>query len=251
LLKAIKPDIYVSIVDNLAEIAENLKNDLYGRYKSMSLLDVIDWREAEIAETARMARESWVAPHRLFLRGDDIANLYAYIFLPERKAIYFSFPITHASDEQRSQSLAVIDELRVHFTVVNPGVITDVEFAQKLQSLPEDSSLRVGDLASLDGKIGQATVNRDYQLIDQSQIVLANYAVAINQEATTASIAADPYVPLSAGVICEMVHGDRRGKVVLAVWHPAAKPSPFFVYHAARVVADGREAVQYLTDNEL
>ncbi len=85
------------------------------------------------------------------------------------------------------------------------------------------------NLTHVDGQI----VDRDYKLIDQSQIVVVYY----------------PTTTLSAGVICEMKDAIHRGKRVYAVWLPSSPPSPFFTRYCTRWFRDERHLFEYFRTN--
>ena len=99
---------------------------------------------------------------------------------------------------------------------------------------------------------GDHTVDLDYRIIEQSDMVVVRYpSVQYSKYIVEKDVALPAiYVPLSAGVICEMVKGYRDGKKVLAAWLPKVEPSPFFRYHCFQLFASEQDLVDYLTQKE-
>jgi adenylate kinase len=84
------------------------------------------------------------------------------------------------------------------------------------------------NLDHIDGQI----VDRDYKLIEQSQIVVVYY----------------PTTTLSAGVVCEMKEAIHRGKRVYALWLPDQPPSPFFTRYCTRWFREEEALFVYLDE---
>jgi len=244
LLQAIAPDVFITVVQNLRGISEAFAKDAFARHRQITLEQILDWREDEIEETSRMAAEL-ERPHKIVLRADVVSNFGDLVFEPDKKSIYFSFPISHASPDQQEHARKLVDELRKNFTVFDPLCVDDIEFIEEIKGGGR-SPVPVGDIDALETRAGLMTVTRDYRLIGQSNMVVANYDVFLDAQA--GEDGSDPYVPLSAGVICEMKHGDERGKSVYAVWPLPNKPSPFFEYHAERVFKTSAELAWFLRE---
>ena len=84
--------------------------------------------------------------------------------------------------------------------------------------------------------------------IQQSDLVVVYYPKVAHTEAETGG---GFYIPLSAGVICEMVHGHRKGKRVYQVWLPESDPSPFFTFHCKEWFRGTAERVGHLREHEV
>lgn len=122
------------------------------------------------------------------------------------------------------------------YVVFDPASIDDAkhvgELHEKLRS--KTGTITERELFRIAEVVGDHTVDLDYRLIEQSNMVVVRYPSVEYKKFIEEKDKVAPaiYVPLSAGVICEMVWGHNKGKKVFAAWLPKnIKPSPFFRYH--------------------
>ena len=148
------------------------------------------------------------------------------MFKPERKKAYLSYPITAIEEEQPEQLDKVrsfLAELRKDLTVFNPLAMTELERARKLR---ENSCQEM--TAELMRLLEDQTVARDYQFIDQSDIVIVYYPVR------------EP----SPGVLSELIHGFSHDKEVYMVF--PYEISPFLQFYCTEIFKTDVELIDHL-----
>jgi len=247
-VRSLKPDLYISIVHNLRDLKRNLDKDPHDRFPNITLLDILHWRREEIQET-----RDWGDPCYIVARNEHTSTIFNLIFRPEAKKIYASYPISYSPEKDVLRAKRLTEKLRSrNYTVFNPLAIQDVEY---INELLVQRQARRGVLANypqeeidaLVTETGAQTVLRDYALIEQSDGVIIRYAGLKYLRIEKGQIIPDTYIPLSAGVVCEMVHGHNKGKRVYAVWLVKdVSPSPFFKYHCYRVFQSEKELFNHL-----
>jgi adenylate kinase len=176
------------------------------------------------------------------------------LFEPESKKIYASYPMSHVSKRQRDAASELISELRREgYVVFDPGSVDDAGYTDRLanQVMSDRQAATTYSREQIQGLVegvGDQTVKLDYLLIDQSDLVVVYYPSITYERYVKerGKVIASIYVPLSAGVICEMVHGYYGGKKVYAVWLPGGAPSPFFRYHCQKVFKSKNQLVRHL-----
>lgn len=250
-VRTLNPDLYISIVHNLPDLKRNLDNDSSGRFQNITLLDILLWRKEETEETRK-----WGNPHYIVARNEPPSTIFDLIFRPEAKKFYASFPISHSHQRDVLRAKKLIAKLRQrNYTLFDPLAIEDMDYIKELQSQRRErgrgalANYSQEDINALLREAGAQTVLRDYALIDQSDGVIVRYAGQRYQRYVEekGQVIPDIHVPLSAGVVCEMVHGHYKGKRVYAVWLVKdTLPSPFFEYHSLRVFQSEKELLTYL-----
>jgi adenylate kinase len=253
LLATLNPDLFITIIHNMKDIKNNLDHDPYHRFEDITLSDILHWRDREVTNTSTWARDLGKGHFRI-AHNEPAETLYGVIFRPEAKKIYASYPMSHVSKRQRDAAIELVDELRRRgYVVFDPGSIDDAEYVDQLviqmaRDRQADFVYTEEELRSLVNDVGDQTVKLDYLLIDQSDFVVVyypgvTYAKYIKDRH---KVVARMYIPLSAGVICEMVHGYQGGQRVYAVWLPKGPTSPFFRYHCQRVFRSKIQLLHYL-----
>jgi adenylate kinase len=252
-LAGLQPEAFFTVEHNAVDTFDNLRADPLHRFDQISLLDVLHWRDRETEDTARWARNLRV-PHYLISRSEPIKGLFSLLFQPGTRKIYASYPMSYVTEQHRRAAESLIGDLREKgYVVFNPGTLEDME---QVGALLDQRAKGAGLLAHVSEEevvnllraVGDHTVKRDYQLIDQSDLVVVYYPPIRYKRFDTRSkqVKADTYIPLSAGVICEIVHGHATGKRVYAIWLPKYTPSPFFTYHVFRTAGTKRELLKIM-----
>lgn len=248
-VRKLKPDLYISIMHNLQDLKKNLDRDPFGRFPNITLSDILSWRREEIEETRK-----WGKPCYIVARNEPPSTIFGLIFRPNAKKIYASFPISHSPQKDVIRAKKLIDELRSkNYTVFNPLTIEDEEYIRKLLKQRQSgrgvlAKYPQEELDALMNEIGAQTVLRDYALIEQSDGVVVRFAGQkyLRYAEDKGQVILDVHVPLSVGVVCEMVHGHNKGKRVSAVWLlKDVMPSPFFRYYC-RVFQSEAELLKHL-----
>jgi adenylate kinase len=265
-LGQLNADKYVCLLDNVDHVHARLVRD---HQIDHSLKDLLVWREEETLATEMMmlgcggGRRNNTADARggglgspaafyLLAVGRDHGTaemLYRLMFKPDMPKAYLSFPMTHVNDEPAI--LDQIDNFRrtmmEHFIVFDPSDLEEHELyqqalqasqqAQKVMEVPvlgEVIRFDIAEIMQVAGDIHAQIYARDFQLIDQSDMIIS-YIPAMP----------DGKPAVSSGVERELQHAHEATREVFVIWRPKAAPSPFITETATRVFGDLDEAVQY------
>jgi adenylate kinase len=223
-LQQLDPDCYVTVIDDYDHIKRRLEATEQWRGR-LRLWEILVWRDEEVVITQILA-QNFRKPHYVIARQEPPEILFDLMFRPERKRAYLSYPITAIEDEQPEQLENVRDflvELRKYLTVFNPLAMTELERARKLRE-DGDEEITPEIMRILDDQ----TVARDYQFIDQSDMVIVYYPVR------------EP----SPGVLSELIHGFSHNKEVYMVF--PYDISPFLQFYCTEIFKTGAELIDHL-----
>ena len=223
-LSQLDPDLYVTIIDDYDAIQQRLEATDQWRGR-LQLWEILVWRDEEVIITQILAR-NFRKPHYVIARQEPPEILFDLMFRPERKRAYLSYPITAIEKEQPEQLDKVMEflaELRKYLTVFNPLAMSELERARRLLE-GNDKGAALEIMSILDDQ----TVARDYQSIDQSDMVIVYYPVK------------EP----SPGVLSELIYGYSHDKEVYMVF--PYEISPFLQYYCTEIFQTGEELIDYL-----
>ncbi len=223
-LARLDPDFYVTIVDDYDAIQQRLGGTEQWRDR-LQLWEVLVWRDEESFITKILAQQ-YRKPHYVIARQEPPETLISLMFRPECKKAYLSFPVTAIEKEQPEkleEAQSFLGELRKYLVVFNPLAMTELERARKL-SEAQDEAVSPEIMRML----ADQTVARDYQLIDQSDIVIVYYPVK------------EP----SPGVLSELIYGFTHDKEVYMVF--PYEISPFLQFYCTRIFNTGEELIEGL-----
>jgi len=243
-LNLFNPDIYVSVVDEVVPTCLRLEKSSQWRSR-LSLLDILTWRDEEVFLTKSIAdfqrRPFYVVP-----RKDHPETLYKLMYNRDAKKIYLSYPITHLRDDR--DLLSTKDRFRerlrsLGFIVFDPGQIDDVSYLDHMLKAKEAGEefadfesegvafkVELRGLQKIRESIYDQIVARDYQLIDQSDLLVVYYQTQV----------------MSPGVLSEMSYGFSNNKDVLVVFK--GPESPFFHYYSTKIFRDEEEILSFLIE---
>ncbi len=247
LLRRLKPDMFICMVDNIEVVHHRLhaEHDL-----DATLKDCMVWREEEILASELVA-QAIGCPGGFFIlsRGrqvDTTETALRLITRPDMRKVYPSFPMSHVMD--MPDVLAEIDhfraELAKHFITFDPGDVDEKLLLDNALAAARDGKdfievkahsfggrkagppLRVSVKQVLDiaGDVDGQIYMRDFRLIDQSDMIVSLV----------------PELPggipgLSSGVERELQHAFEHAKEVYVVWKPKKNPSPFITETATKI----------------
>lgn len=223
-LSQLDPDLYVTIIDDYDAIQQRLEATDQWRGR-LQLWEILVWRDEEVIITQILA-QNFRKPHYVIARQEPPEILFDLMFRPERKRAYLSYPITAIEKEQPEQLDKVMEflaELRKYLTVFNPLAMSELERARRLLE-GNDKGTALEIMSILDDQ----TVARDYQFIDQSDMVIVYYPVK------------EP----SPGVLSELIYGFSHDKEVYMVF--PFEISPFLQYYCTEIFQTGEELIDYL-----
>jgi len=275
-IKALAPDLFVCLVDNIETVHHRLHRD---HTIDATLKDCMVWREEEILATELMAQAvrgtgGSVPPagsvgHNnnfyILSRGrhaDTRRTLFRLVCRPDMRRVYPSFPMSHVVD--MPEVLKEIDDFRAalaeHFITFDPGDVDEkllLERAllaaregktdQLLDVTPhsfggsktgQPIQVRVREVLDIAGDIDGQIYMRDFRLIDQSDMI-----VSLIPELPGAGGKDIP--GLSSGVERELQHAWEHTKEVYVVWKPKKHPSPFITETATKIFKSVPEALAH------
>jgi len=242
MLRRVNPDILVTMIHNLKDIKENLDKNYSHRFVGIDVTDILYWQNREVEETKNWADSLRITRNNFVVaRNEPAETLYKIIFEDDKKKIYLSYPMSYSGEKAKATEM--INKLRdMGYIVFDPASIDDIKYVECLMN--SNPEMYEGLAENVDDQ----TVKIDYLLIDQSDMVIVRYP----QEKIPGyeSRSDGMYIPLSVGVICEMVHGHYSGKRVYAIWLPEKDPSPFFEYYCKKYFRKEEELLEYLAESE-
>jgi len=265
-IAAIKPDLFICLVDNIEVVHHRLHED---HDIDATLKDCMVWREEEILATELMSKAIPGSQFYILSRGrhqTTVKTLFRLICRPGMRKVYPSFPMSHVMD--MPDVLAEIDAFRAalaeHFITFDPGDVDEkllldrsiaaakdgkdwLEVAphqfggavpSRSEGVPKPIRVRVREVLDIAGDVDGQIYMRDFKLVDQSDMIVS-------------------YIPelpggvpgLSSGVERELHHAFEHTKEVFVVWKPKKAPSPFITETATRIFKSTEEALKYFEDN--
>jgi adenylate kinase len=225
---------FVNVVDNATSICEANGSAAKWKDSAPNLEETQDWLREEEFVTEVLA-DYFDVPVFLVGRSHRVPNL-ADLFCTQKPRAYLSYPITAVRSEhpERLEELTrnVVPRLEECLVVFDPLVIRDMEYLNRAKASPLPASIADVTERAAD-QIEDRTIERDYQFIDQSDLVIVVYETDKS----------------SPGVIHEMSYASRNDKPVLAVF-PHAR-SPFLERNTSRIFQTTDELLQFLASPEL
>ncbi len=226
-LGQLDPDFHVTITDDYDTIRERLDGTDQWRAR-LKLWEILVWRDEEFFITEMLA-QYYRKPHYLIPREEPPHILYNLMFRPDCRKAYLSYPITAIEKEQPEkleEAQSFLAELRKYLIVFNPLSVNELERAKRLHG-NGDTEIDAEIMRILEDQ----TVARDYQLIDQSDMVIVYYPVR------------EP----SPGVLSELIYGFSHDKEVYMVF--PYEISPFLQFYCTKIFSTGEELIDYLQES--
>lgn len=245
--KSLNPKLCINLIDDIQDITTNMTAD--NRWETMSIIDFLRWRDFETRDAEEWAKNLGLETYILPVKEPSITLL--DLLFSNKKRVYLSFPMTHASEEMKKKKEKFVKKLREQFIVFDPLSIKEYDRAKKDHKIlaekyeknrEQKDKKRVDELERLKRELGNQTVVRDFKLIKQSDAVVVYYTTSevyvedpegerVNLYGQEINIKRDEGIFLSAGVINEMVYATNSKKNTYAIWTSKEEPSPFFSYH--------------------
>ena len=241
-LDEIKPDLYITIIDNVYDIKYRLEASAQWRGR-LSLREILIWQDEEIFVTKMLANYQRKLHYIIALQEpEDI--LYRLMYEKNVKKAYLSFPITHVTmfDEYLKQVKEFRDKLRKILVVFDPMSINDMKILAEAQKAEKEGkkiveitcsngdkiAIPLEEIKNASKEVKFHTVKRDYMLIDQSDLIVVYY----------------PVETMSPGVLSEMIYAFTNNKEVYALF--GKEPSPFFEYYSSKIFKSEEELLRNL-----
>lgn len=223
-LAQLDPDFYVTIIDDYDAIRRRLDETEQWRGK-LQLWEILVWRDEESFITKILA-QYYRKPHYVVAREEPPESFFNLMFRPSAKKAYLSYPITAIEKEQPEkleEAQRFLAKLRKYLIVFDPLAMTELERARRLHETQHESV--TPDMMRM---LDDQTVARDYQFIDQSDMVIVYYPVK------------EP----SPGVLSELIYGFTHDKEVYMVF--PYEISPFLQFYCTKIFRTGDELIEDL-----
>jgi len=258
-LRALEPDLFICLLDNIEVVHERLHRD---HHSDATLKDLMVWREEEIMAT-ELAAQALGLGNKFYVvsRGrhaDTTSTAYRLICRPEMKTVYPSFPMTHVVN--MPDVLAEIDafraELAKHFIAFDPADVDEKLLLDKaleaarngedfiatdppgsFSGAKEKLQVSVKQVLDIAGDVDGQIYTRDFKMVRQADMI-----VSLVPELP------DGMPGLSSGVERELHHAFEHGRDVFVVWKPKRSPSPFITETATKVFKSTEEALAYFDE---
>lgn len=249
-IRAMKPDLFICIIDSAERLHVRLKKDHRSQH---TLKDLLVWREEEILGTQMMQQGTRPeSPFYCLARGlhkNTVETFYRLAFESQRPRAYLSFPMTHVAG--LPDVIAEIDRFRETmkeiFTCFDPGDLEEAYlpyYAKKakqeghktieVEALGQKVNFDVEEVLQIETDINSQIYARDFMLIDQSEMIIS-FVPALP----------DGMPALSSGVERELQHAHETAKQVYVIWIPKKAPSVFVTQTASRVFFSAQEALEF------
>jgi adenylate kinase len=249
-IKALKADLYMTVVDNVESVHQRLVRD---HDLDHTLKDIMVWREEELLATEILANITRGYGHFYMIsRGRSISTahaIYRLMFEPQRKKAYLSFPMSHVLD--LPDTLAEIDRFKSamyeRFTCFDPADVDEYVLHTSAIAAHQEGrttieaeaaegriTLKTADVVQISGDIMGQIYARDFKMIDQSDLI-----VSLVPELPGGKPA------ISSGVERELQHAFEGGKEVYVIWTGRSTPSPFITETATKVFGNTDDATAF------
>ncbi len=254
-VKALNPDLFFVVVDDLVRVRERLKKDPQWREHSFTLIELSQWRREEITGIYNLSRN--FTPHKEFYivakeHGSDL--LEDLIFNRHKKKVYLSHPITGEGLDFFKNVRQFADALQPYYTIFDPSMIKDWELVEAWRTVRNEAMAKGKGLpekikVTMRYSDGVKKYEVDYWDIEaainnlRAQVIDIDYKII---ESSSYVVAYHPREQLSAGVLCEMVQAKGLAKFVY-VFYPF-EPSPFFEWYATKIFPKEDELVSFLKE---
>jgi adenylate kinase len=269
-IAAMKPDVFICLVDNIEVVHNRLHRDFD---LDATLKDCMVWREEEILATEILSQAVPGSKFYIVSRGRHIPTTrttFRLVCRPNMKKVYPSFPMSHVVD--MPDILKEIDDFRAqlaeHFITFDPGdvdekllldravakakegkvdewlEVTPHTFGGSVAQNEKPLRVRVREVLDIAGDIDGQIYMRDFKLIDQSDMI-----VSLVPELPGAGGKDIP--GLSSGVERELQHAWEHTKEVYVVWKPKKNPSPFITETATKIFRSVQEALSYFEEKNM
>lgn len=216
---ALKPDKFVTFVDDAEKILERLNRRSQWATQDFALRDILYWINDEVNTTDDWA-DNAEKPFYIVPTAAPAHFFYKILQKPESEIVYISMPLTFAYDPITQKRVdGLVKFLERYFTIIDPRWID-----------PLSASKGKG----FDRAIYNNVVNRDLEwFVRQSKRVIAYF----------------PKIVLSSGLVIEVKDAFKSTKDTWLIWPKGKSISPFSKQYARKVFYSLGEVKKYVKEN--
>ena len=251
--RKLNPDKFIVLLDDIVRIKERLRQDPQWSDKEFTLVELTKWRRTEVDGIEALAHQ-FDPPKEFYILPveHNPKVLFELVTNARKKKIYLSYPITSTTEEERARTAEFARQIEDLYIIFDPITIKEWSLVEQWNEERDKAKGKKGRMpesikCSISYELGDKTyecdseeirhairdirhqiVERDYMLINAS-----DYVVAYHQRRQ-----------ISAGVICELVHGKTNGKFVYVMY--PYEPSPFLEYYSHRLFTSTEQLLEFL-----
>jgi len=254
-VKTLNPDMFLVIIDDLIRVRERLEKDPQWREYDFTLVELAQWRRAEIMGVYGLSRS--FTPHKEFYlvaKEHGVSLLRDLIFNRHKKKVYLSHPITGEDKSFFRKVRKFAESLQPYYTVFDPYMIKDWDMVETWRRMRNEALTKGGDVPErINVTIEYADGLRRYELESwdietaikniRAQIIDTDYKII---ESCHYVIVYHPREEISAGVMSEMIQAKGMAKFVY-VFYPI-EPSPFFEWYSTKIFLKEDELIKFLKE---
>lgn len=231
-LAGLRVDGFLNVIDHVEGVLSTNSSDAQWGELAPDLAETQDWMMEEEFVTEVLS-SVFGAPCTLIAREHDVCNLADY-FTTDKVRAYLSYPITAIRGENpellEEIRTSLVPALREQLVVFDPLTIRDMELAGRGTYQRGGASKKLSAVSRQ--KIEARTIERDYQFIDQSQIVVVAYLTDKN----------------SAGVMSEIKYAAGLNKPVIGVF--LKDGGPFLRRNTSHAFGSIDDLLQFVRSDE-
>ncbi len=197
-VKALNPDFFLVVADDLVRVRERLKDDPQWREHGFTLIELSQWRREEITGIYNFSRD--FTPHKEFYvvaKEHGIDLLEDLIYNSHKKKVYLSHPITGENSDFFNKVRRFAAALQPYYTIFDPYMIKDWELVEtwrtvcneamaKGKGLPEKINVTIRyfdgvkkyevdswDIEAAINNLRAQVIDIDYKIIESGSYVVA------------------------------------------------------------------------------
>jgi len=191
--------LLINVVQDLDRIQRYLEGTAWGR---RNILELLMWRDEERLLTDIYAGICGGVRSFTVAAAEPPSTIEQLIWHPDVKRVYLSFPMTAIkNDKEANKEIRTFrDRLREFVVVFDPASCEDY-----------DKTYQRPDMKIIKKEVGQATIERDFRYIDQTDAIVVYYPKRVD----------------SQGVDAEMRHAFESGKPVYLYCPDELRYGPF------------------------
>ena len=233
------PDMIITLIDNVEAVKANLEHmkeqGILPKDARYTLKDLMVWREEEILASEVLA-DVLKIPHYILgvsldpqISKTPIETACELVIQPGKRKAYVSYPISEARHvpELWEKVCRFRRTVRSYLTTFDPLMVSEKRLQGILEANPNAPTIRcpllngeieleATDVAAIIPDIDGQIEARDYQLIDQADMIVAYFPED------------DKGAPVIAGgVQSEIEHAHSATKDIVIVWEASRHPTPF------------------------
>jgi len=205
-LKDIKPDMFITLIDNTDNIKQRMDVSEQWKEQKMQPDQILAWQNVEVNTTAGWS-QLFNKPHFIIPRNESRDVLFKLMLKPEAELVYVSFPMTNTKDPiTRKKIDDFIKQLEKYFAVLNPR---SIELGQQFGEA-EAAQTFLRDLRWFTGKANKIIVYFLPQLVFSAGVLTEiNHAFDTTKEVWMISPKRD-YGPFEKHLINEMFYTEKE-----------------------------------------